>query len=499
MSDVIKLDRQWRIGKLLGAGGFASVHEAESDSGEVAAIKLIRQAAGARRELLFEELAEVPNVVPIIDKGEWNGFWVLVMPKAEQPLRDYMDDYGSPLTIDDALQVMSDVLEALSALEGGVVHRDIKPDNILLLNGRWCLADFGIARYAEATTAEDTRKFAMTPPYAAPEQWRRERATSATDVYALGIVAYEMLAGRRPFTGPEDHDFQEQHLKGTPESIPNVPVPLQSLIQECLFKGPEARPTPQNLRQRLKGYSSAPSEAARRLQQANAVAVKRRTELERQESAAKSDAERRQELYNDAKQKLDQLRQLLADHIALNASKAEYSKGRHQVGWTLNAAQLSLESPELVKRNVSDFADKLPFEVVAYSEISVRQPSSKYEGGGYRGRSHSLWFCDARDIGVFRWYETSFMVTFGGNGRLAPFSMFPVERDAVIAIGPALHTHQLAWPFTPIDQGGEDEFFERWLGWFAEAAHGQLRHPSGMPECDTAGSYRRNGELHLAQ
>ena len=497
MSDVIKLNRQWRIGEQLGAGGFARVHEAQSDSGEVAAIKLVKKDTGADRELLFEALSEVPNIVPIIDKGEWNGFWVIVMPKAEQSLRDYMDAYGAPLTIDDTVQVISDVVEALAAIEGAVVHRDIKPENILLLNGQWCLADFGISRYAEATTAIDTRKFAMTPPYAAPEQWRHERATSATDVYALGVVAYELLAGRRPFAGPKEHDYREQHLEGTPEAIPNVPVPLQTLIDECLLKGPEARPTPHNLRQQLKGHSNAPSEAARRLQQANAVAVKRRTELERQESAAKSDAERRQELYNDAKQKLDQLGQLLADHIAFNASTAKYNAAPHQRSWTLNDAKLSLVSPELVKRGVSDFVDDLPFEVVAYSTITVSQPPSKYQVVSYEGRSHSLWFCDAHDVGVFRWYETAFMLLRCRRVTLSPFSLSPVTRNAAIAIGPALHTVQLAWPFTPIDQGGEDEFFERWLLWFAEGAQGQLRHPSGMPERDPRGSYRRNGEPHL--
>jgi serine/threonine protein kinase len=69
------------------------------------------------------------------------------------------------------------------------------------LDGRWCLADFGISRYAEATTAPDTRKLAWTPAYAAPEQWRAEPASAATDVYALGVIAYELLAGIRPFRG----------------------------------------------------------------------------------------------------------------------------------------------------------------------------------------------------------------------------------------------------------------------------------------------------------
>ena len=325
-----------------------------------------------------------------------------------------------------------------------------------------------------------------------------ERATSATDVYALGVVAYELLAGRRPFAGPKEHDYREQHLEGTPEAIPSVPVPLQTLVEECLYKGPEARPTPQNLRQRLKGHSDAPSEAARRLQQANAVAVRHMTELERQESAARSDAERRQELYNDAKQKLDQLGQLLADHIALLAPAAKYDAGPHQLSWTLNEAKLSLVSSEGVKRQASDFVDELPFEVVAHSTITVSQPPSKYQVVSYEGRSHSLWFCDAHDVGVFRWYETAFRRTFGGDGALSPFPLSPLERIAAIAIGPALDTRSLARPFTPIDQGAEGEFIERWIGWFADAAQGQLRYPAGMPEGDPRGSYRRTGEPHLA-
>lgn len=78
------------------------------------------------------------------------------------------------------------IATALAASDGRVVHRDLKPENVLYLDGHWCLADFGIARHAEASTALDTRKLAMDPHYAAPERWRFERATSAADVYSLG-------------------------------------------------------------------------------------------------------------------------------------------------------------------------------------------------------------------------------------------------------------------------------------------------------------------------
>ena len=144
------------------------------------------------------------------------------MPRAEKSLEQYWHEKIEHLSIDATLKVLIDVIQALVAMEiRGVVHRDIKPDNILLLDGRWCLADFGIARFAEATTAPDTRKYAMTPSHAAPEQWRDEQATNATDVYATGIVAYQLLAGRVPFEGPETHDYRRQHLTGTscPDSV----------------------------------------------------------------------------------------------------------------------------------------------------------------------------------------------------------------------------------------------------------------------------------------
>jgi serine/threonine protein kinase len=261
----IKLSKEWHVGAQLGSGGFGRVYVAQSASGDQAVVKLIPKAPGADRELLFEELSEVPNVVPVVDRGDWDDYWVLVMPRAEKSLRDYINEQGGRLSVEDAIKVLIDIAEALVAIEGRVVHRDLKPENILFLEGHWCLADFGIARYAEATTAPDTRKYAMTPSYAAPEQWRGERATSATDVYAAGVTAYEILAGQQPFAGPEVHDYRQQHLEGTPPPIQDIPESLHSLIAECLYKAPQARPRPQNFLKRLKDSMHSASEGVQRL------------------------------------------------------------------------------------------------------------------------------------------------------------------------------------------------------------------------------------------
>lgn len=155
--------------------------------------------------------------------------------------------------------------DALVDIAGRVVHRDIKPENTLYLGGHWCLADFGIARYAEASTAPDTRKFALTPQYAAPERWRAEHATAACDIYAFGVMAFEMLAGHVPFAGPTVEDLRHQHLNEQPPSLVGVPPALASLVTECLYKAAEARPTAAVVAARLAGALRPAVGAAARL------------------------------------------------------------------------------------------------------------------------------------------------------------------------------------------------------------------------------------------
>ena len=332
----------------------------------------------------------------------------------------------------------------------------------------------------------------MTHRYAAPEQWRGERANSATDVYSLGVVAYELLAGQLPFLGPAVDDYRRQHLEDTPKSISGVPLKLQSLIDECLFKNPGSRPRPQNLLARLKQSVWADSEGARQLQQANAIVVKHKAEVDRQESVVKSEAERRRELCEDAERSLARVVSLLNDQVLSNAPASERLGPPPQWSWLLNEANLSVAPSRMADQQLETDAYGQPFEAVAYSNITLQIKPDRY---GFGGRSHSLWYCDAQEAGVFRWYETAFMPMPGVHkGHLLnPFALAP-GRDACVTLIPLIGEYQVAWPFTPIDQGDESDFIERWIGWFAAAAQDLLRRPtSSMPERATKGTWRRAG------
>ena len=480
----IHLEQIWHLGHQLGAGGFARVFLAENEEGDPAVVKLVPKEPGTQREMLFVDLEGVSNVMPILDSGESDDFWVLVMPKAEKSLRDYLNE-ANGIATNDAISILIDIAEALVGVEAmGVVHRDIKPENVLLLDGRWHIADFGIARYAEATTAPDTLKLAKSHPYAAPEQWREERATSATDVYALGIIAHELLAGDWPFDGP---DFRRQHLEDSPPTLTGIPDRLRSLVVECLYKSPGARPRPENLVPRLRDSLRPTSPAGSRLQQANVLAVERQAEETRQRSAAQAEGERRNDLFADAEQALQNTLALLDRRIKEEAPAVETGHTGHgpsTMTWKLNTGSMSVDFPKGVGLGRDQ---SLPFEVIVHTQIVASMPADRR---GYAGRSHSLWFCDAQEPGVFRWFETAFM-TLGSENSLAPFAMNPDARDAAIALSPTIHIYQVAWPFMPIDQGDEDDFIERWIGWFGDAAQRQLRYPNRLPEIDPHGSWRR--------
>ena len=414
------------------------------------------------------------------------------MPRARMSLRQLLDQTGK-LDPFDALEVLIDISEALASLQGRVVHRDIKPDNILLLGSRWNLADFGISKYAEATTAADTRKFARTANYAAPEQWRFETATSATDVYALGVVAYEILAGQPPFESDDESEVRRQHLEDRPPKIRDIQVPLHSVISECLIKAPGARLSPQRLLTQLRSAYESPSadNTVNLLQQANLVAVERKAEREREKSVQQSEYHRRDELYQAAQDSFGDVMTLLNTSIRNAAPQVlEKDVGREH-RWRLNEAMLIVQLPHMA--GVPDSSDRFsrpPFDIIAHGAIGIRIPRDRLD---YEGRAHSLWYCDAKVKGEYRWYETAFMRSpfVAQQTTVRPYDIDP-SPEAYRALAPIMDVVQCAWPFTEIDGESARAFADQWLRWFGLAATGNLQSPSTMPERDPRGSWRRD-------
>jgi TolB-like protein/tetratricopeptide (TPR) repeat protein len=207
------LAAQYRIERVLGVGGMATVYLAEDlKHRRQVAVKVMRPelaaTLGADRFLREVEIAAKlshPHILPVFDSGAADGFLYYVMPYVEgETLRDRLHREGN-LPVEDAVRLAREVAEALAYAHGrGIIHRDIKPANVLLGSGHALVADFGIARAMGGGAAlTQTGLSVGTPQYMSPEQSLGDQEVDArSDVYAIGCVLYEMVAGQPPYTGP---------------------------------------------------------------------------------------------------------------------------------------------------------------------------------------------------------------------------------------------------------------------------------------------------------
>jgi serine/threonine-protein kinase len=255
------LSDRYGIERELGRGGMATVYLAEDlKHRRQVAVKVLHPELGEvlGKERFLREIETAarlshPHILPVHDSGEAGGFLFYVMPLAtEESLRERLDR-EKQLPIDDALRIAREVADALSyAHSHGVVHRDIKPENILLSSGHAVVADFGIAKAVSAAGGDKLTETGMavgTPSYMSPEQAAGEEALDGrTDLYALGCVLYEMLAGQPPFTGPTTESVIRQHLTAEAPAIshvrPAVPAEIVGIVQRALAKTPADRFSP---------------------------------------------------------------------------------------------------------------------------------------------------------------------------------------------------------------------------------------------------------------
>ena len=249
---------RYAIERELGSGGMALVFLAEDlRLHRQVAIKVLRPelaaTLGADRFLQEIELTaklQHPQILPLHEAGEADGFLYYVMPYVEgESLRERLDRDGK-LSVEDAVRLTDDVAAALSyAHDHGIVHRDVKPENIMLTGGRAVVADFGIARALQVAGGERLTGTGLaigTPAYMSPEQaLGQEDVDGRSDVYALGCVVYEMVGGRAPFEGKTPQALLAKHaadtVPGLRTSDPAIPVYVERAVEKALAKSPADR------------------------------------------------------------------------------------------------------------------------------------------------------------------------------------------------------------------------------------------------------------------
>jgi serine/threonine-protein kinase len=251
------LDERYAIDRELGHGGMATVYLAtERKHGRQVAIKMLHAdiAASVGAERFLREIGILarlshPHIVPLIDSGDANGtpYWVSPFVPGGS-LRDRLDREHR-LAVRDAISIAREVAMALDyAHRNGVVHRDVKPENILFADGHAVLADFGVARTISAADTEVVTEAGTalgTPAYMSPEQASGDILGAASDIYSLACVVYEMLAGEPPLRGSNVRATLAKQVTVTPRAIrvlrAEVPAAVERALARALAKVPEHR------------------------------------------------------------------------------------------------------------------------------------------------------------------------------------------------------------------------------------------------------------------
>ncbi|MFF7282221.1 serine/threonine-protein kinase [Streptomyces griseorubiginosus] len=252
----------WRARQRETAGAEAAV---AGQPGETVAIKVLKEELASDPDIVMRFLRERsvllrlthPNIVRVRDLVVEGDLLALVMDLVEGPdLHRYLRENG-PFSPVGAALLTAQIADALAASHAdGVVHRDLKPANVLLrqYGGQMhpLLTDFGIARLADSPGLTRTQEFVGTPAYVAPESAEGRPQTSAVDIYGAGILLYELVTGRPPFAGGSALEVLHQHLSAEPRRPSTVPDPLWTVIERCLSKNPDRRPSAENLARGLR-------------------------------------------------------------------------------------------------------------------------------------------------------------------------------------------------------------------------------------------------------
>ncbi|MGO2745933.1 protein kinase domain-containing protein [Microbacterium sp.] len=246
---------RYELQSRIAIGGMGEVWEATDHViGRTVAIKILKDEYMGdpgflerfRAEARHAALVNHEGIASVFDYGEENGSAFLVMELVPGEALSTIIERDGSLSADKTLDIVAQTASALQAAHAaGLVHRDIKPGNLLITpDGRVKITDFGIARIADQVPLTATGQVMGTVQYLSPEQASGHPASPATDTYSLGIVAYECLAGKRPFTGESQVAIAMAQINEQPPPLPpTVPIPVQNLVMAMIAKKPADRPS----------------------------------------------------------------------------------------------------------------------------------------------------------------------------------------------------------------------------------------------------------------
>lgn len=247
------LDERYLIKKTIGGGGMANVYLAtDTILNRDVAVKVLRLEYANDDEFIerFHREAQSatslshPNIVNIFDVGEEDHILYMAMEYVDGlTLKEYIQKYG-PIGVEESLRIMQQITSAIAhAHANDLVHRDIKPQNILMdHSGQIKVTDFGIAIALSATSLTRTNSILGSVHYLSPEQARGGMATKKSDIYSLGIVLFELLTGKLPFTGQTPVSIALKHLQNDPPSVraidPSIPQSVENIVLQAMAKDP---------------------------------------------------------------------------------------------------------------------------------------------------------------------------------------------------------------------------------------------------------------------
>ncbi|MGD8456280.1 MAG: serine/threonine-protein kinase [Anaerolineales bacterium] len=474
-----KYDPSQRLGE---AGGFGEVFLGKDEEGkkEVAIKRLFISSDEAdHRELaIADDLCnkEFDHVMPIIDAGQDSDTsqYYIVMPVAKKNLSQEIferERFSDLDTIDIMIQITNGLEEV-----SHIVHRDLKPANVLFHDGNWKIADFGIARFVENSTSPRTLKDCLTKAYAAPEQWKFERATNATDIYALGCIGFELLVGSPPFLGP---DFKKQHTEESPQPINSDNPKLISLISMMLRKPSGGRPTRGRIITILNDMRDSPSHNKNAkgniLAHAGAKAAEEKMKEEVERSRVEAENKKRSDLVKLGIAGFHETMDFLCSEISKEAPIAEIEKNSLMRKIKLGKAYIHaylLQDGKLINK---DYFQKSGWDVIIGAYIYVSQYYPQYQRGA------NIWYTNMGVGDEYRLWEVCYMhhPLRGRSPENQPYGFDLVEYADIPLLG--MHTVQFASKPKPVDDENIRDFTNRWSELLALAFEGKLSRPRTLP------------------